>query len=257
MGKATGKLRAARALAWLFAASTLLLASQLMAQCAAIYAEGTSAANLTPEGVLIRSVFSPDIIAAHFSRMAWSVWVWLALLLTVLAVGRPQDRSARTAPAAYHLAMLHRRVAASQAMRQEQKKRRQLRGLCAVLCAVCAAAMALYLLDLQHFASRDLEDTVGRMVRYAAPWSVAALAVIGTGEFLCIRSMEREITLAKPLDKTRLTPKQAANARTTRILRTVLYVAALAMVAAGILNGGMRDVLVKAINICTECIGLG
>lgn len=43
----------------------------------------------------------------------------------------------------------------------------------------------------------------------------------------------------------------------TRLLRAALYAAAIAMVIAGILNGGMRDVLVKAVNICTECIGLG
>ena len=30
-----------------------------------------------------------------------------------------------------------------------------------------------------------------------------------------------------------------------------------ALIAAGVRNGGMFDVLVKAINICTECIGLG
>ena len=40
-------------------------------------------------------------------------------------------------------------------------------------------------------------------------------------------------------------------------LRAALYTAAVILIAAGILNGGMRDVLVKAINICTECIGLG
>lgn len=40
-------------------------------------------------------------------------------------------------------------------------------------------------------------------------------------------------------------------------LRILLYAAALLLIAAGILNGGMRDVLIKAINICTECIGLG
>ena len=29
------------------------------------------------------------------------------------------------------------------------------------------------------------------------------------------------------------------------------------LMGAGIMNGGLRDVLIKAINICTECIGLG
>lgn len=39
--------------------------------------------------------------------------------------------------------------------------------------------------------------------------------------------------------------------------RILLYAVALLLIVAGILNGGMRDVLIKAINICTECIGLG
>ena len=28
-------------------------------------------------------------------------------------------------------------------------------------------------------------------------------------------------------------------------------------IVLGVMNGGLRDVLVKAVNICTECIGLG
>ena len=40
-------------------------------------------------------------------------------------------------------------------------------------------------------------------------------------------------------------------------LRLVLYAVAVAFIVLGVMNGGLRDVLVKAINICTECIGLG
>ena len=40
-------------------------------------------------------------------------------------------------------------------------------------------------------------------------------------------------------------------------LRTALYVLAAALIVLGVMNGGLWDVLVKAINICTECIGLG
>lgn len=32
---------------------------------------------------------------------------------------------------------------------------------------------------------------------------------------------------------------------------------AVLLIGLGIINGGLWDVLVKAINICTECIGLG
>ena len=41
------------------------------------------------------------------------------------------------------------------------------------------------------------------------------------------------------------------------IARICLLVLGVAFIIWGILNGGMHDVFVKAINICTECIGLG
>ena len=36
-----------------------------------------------------------------------------------------------------------------------------------------------------------------------------------------------------------------------------LLIVAVALIIAGALNGGARDVLAKAISICTECVGLG
>ena len=152
----TGRLRAGRVLAWLLSAATLLLAAQLMVQCADIYFTGTSPANLTPGGVLIHSVYSREIIAEHVSRMAWSVWLWLALLAAVLAAGKPKGASALRAPAENRLAILRRRVEATQEMRGEQAKRRRIIAICVAACAVCAAAMALYMTNLDHFASRDL-----------------------------------------------------------------------------------------------------
>ena len=42
-----------------------------------------------------------------------------------------------------------------------------------------------------------------------------------------------------------------------RIVRFALLAAAILLIVLGIANGGMHDVLIKAIMICTECIGLG
>ena len=95
------------------------------------------------------------------------------------------------------------------------------------------------------------------MAIHTAPWAAAALAVIAVSEILCGASMEREIALAQKAEKRPPAPKKAEDGRAARILRIALYAAALVMLAAGVMNGGMRDVLVKAVNICTECIGLG
>ncbi|MCR4908939.1 MAG: hypothetical protein K5985_08905 [Lachnospiraceae bacterium] len=40
-------------------------------------------------------------------------------------------------------------------------------------------------------------------------------------------------------------------------IRIVLFAAAVLCIIIGIANGSMEDVLIKAIKICAECIGLG
>ncbi len=41
------------------------------------------------------------------------------------------------------------------------------------------------------------------------------------------------------------------------VVRAVIFTAAVLLIIFGVLNGGARDVLAKAIKICSECIGLG
>ena len=41
------------------------------------------------------------------------------------------------------------------------------------------------------------------------------------------------------------------------IVRFLILAVAIIFVAVGVFNGGMSDVLQKAVKICTECIGLG
>ena len=42
-----------------------------------------------------------------------------------------------------------------------------------------------------------------------------------------------------------------------RCVRIVLLIAAVLFLIAGIRNGSMDAMFVRAVNICTECIGLG
>ena len=51
--------------------------------------------------------------------------------------------------------------------------------------------------------------------------------------------------------------KKKSTGKGTGLLQAVLILAAVALIAAGVLNGSARDVLYKAAKICTECVGLG
>lgn len=52
-------------------------------------------------------------------------------------------------------------------------------------------------------------------------------------------------------------PPRTCSAKKVLIFRLLLLCLGVLFIIAGVANGGSRDVLVKAINICTECIGLG
>ena len=49
----------------------------------------------------------------------------------------------------------------------------------------------------------------------------------------------------------------AGKPRSSAVLQTALIAAAVALIILGIFNGSARDVLYKAVTICTECVGLG
>lgn len=51
--------------------------------------------------------------------------------------------------------------------------------------------------------------------------------------------------------------EEAAKAKKLRILRIAVLIIAVIFAIAGIINGSMEDMLIKAVNICTECVGLG
>ena len=50
---------------------------------------------------------------------------------------------------------------------------------------------------------------------------------------------------------------EATKAKKLSAVKAAVLIAAVIFVVAGIFNGSMADMLIKAINICTECVGLG
>ena len=143
-------------------------------------------------------------------------------------------------------------------------------ALC-ILTAVllCAAAVSIY---REGAAARAAGDTLGWIYtrERIAMWAgrILPAAVLTVGWAVCSRMWSgKDGKLSSRTAKTALSgrKRQAAgggesgteNDRRMRRLRMALFAAAAVLILAGIANGSMRDVLVKAVNLCTECIGLG
>ncbi len=100
------------------------------------------------------------------------------------------------------------------------------------------------------------EQAAGLLRLFAAPALLLALLLI-TAAFVGAKKTQ----LASPDRKATLSPRHAGSVSAYRGLsarrRWLILAIAAGLIAAGVLNGGLRDVLIKAVNICTECIGLG
>lgn len=145
--------------------------------------------------------------------------------------------------------------------------------------------------------AEGLDHSIVSMVAFVVPWTVIGLACLVVTTVLQGRSIQREADAATALMKEAAATKaaQAAKAgaesaktaeapsagaesakapsaskaaaplyntspetaRRRILIRRVLLVAAVIFVVLGVQNGSMKDVLVKAIRICTECVGLG
>ncbi len=74
-----------------------------------------------------------------------------------------------------------------------------------------------------------------------------------------VEKTQAPVKAKKPLVKAKKERKAHPKARKTGVVlvRVALAAAGIALIVFGVFNGGMKDVLMKAINICTQCIGLG
>ncbi len=251
----------------------------LILGCVAIYRSGPAP-------------FRPELIALCFQRIALPVYVSLGgiALGAVLSLALPTD-TRRVKPRRRAQDMMKRLSDAydlrtvsyetEEGFYRETRSRRRQTVKAIIVCAVCALLAFVWCLIPAHFKGVDKNADI-RMA------SIVVLAVTAVALVTCAVAMFRkdasyrrqsEIVKAAIADKTIEKRTDETDIRSfvlfgrwfsidlNRVvaskvwvlwgIRGAVFVVAVVFLIVGIFNGGMRDVLGKAINICTECIGLG
>ena len=246
-------------LRWVLTAATVLLLLLLAWQCLDIYLVGNSSANLDESGLHIQSVYRAEDVIVRLNGLGiWAIG-YLALLVTACIVipGTAQKGSAILMEPDNRLRLMKKKLSElPEAANKEEALRKKIRYGAAAVIGACAALSLVFLLNRENFTSWDLELVMGQMLVHTIPWIIAAFAAVILAAVLCCRSMEREIRILKGIPGSKAVDV-AAKPSYLNPVRIILYALAVILIVTGIGNGGMRDVLVKAINICTECIGLG
>ena len=217
--------------------------------------------------------FTIPNISAAFSKIAIFVWISVSCVVVggILSLVFPEeDRKPRVRiEKKVTLSRLLGRVnldAVSEEIRvkldAEKKFCKRLRIATLLICAVIVAPALVYALDFRHFGA-DYNQSVVFACSLILPCAFSCMGIYLAFSMLENTSIERQIALAKaamidPKNRTVPAVKEIAeDKKIVNLIRIAIAVMAIAFLIAGILNGGMADVLSKAINICTECIGLG
>ena len=148
-------------------------------------------------------------------------------------------------------------------------------GCAALVLAVAASVVSLvYLLDKSYapilnesiFVESDaMTDRLVRVLVWSASGMMLLLAAVILGDTFAKKKEEKiKREIAENAVKGIRVPAAKAEKRTAKehkkllwIIRGGVAVVGIVCVITGICNGGMADVLKKAIQICTQCIGLG
>ena len=151
------------------------------------------------------------------------------------------------------------------AIKKERKYRLTWYISATVLSVIAAVGTMLLVLTRDYTIENLNSDVIGAIV-IALPISILVLTVWCAAIILCDISRMREIDRVKAATKKApvlmIKPKEQKvekNAEKWVILaaRVAVFAIAVTFIVIGIINGGMADVLAKAVKICTECIGLG
>ena len=240
----------------------LIIASVcLIAACISIYRSGGD------------PIYSREKVAAAFADIAVPVWMCVALIFggILLNLGNPPIPQKAKAEKNRELLLkrLHEKGALDQAdptlraaVAAQQRKRRIHRAISLGLLVLGSVIFLIYALNGQHYHQSQINDSMLHAVQLLLPCMAVPFGYAVFTAYFCRASMQKEIELMKqatsgvPGKKPAVLPAKN-RAKQLLALRLTVLALAIALLAYGYSTGGTEDVETKAVNICTECVGLG
>lgn len=227
----------------------------LMAACLSIYRSGDKP-------------FSREAVAAAFAPIAIPVYLCLAMVILgfVLELLLPAAKKTKAVKdRAMTLQRLHEKADLTICgpvlkgdILAQQKKRKNLALLTAAALTVGSVIFLSYSLNGENFHQSDITSSVVKAVYMLLGCMGVPFALAVYSAYVSRTSMDIEIELVKQAPKAQFPKKpEPKSPKAENTVRWLMVAAAVAVMVYGFFAGGTADVLTKAVNICTECVGLG
>ncbi len=212
--------------------------------------------------------YSPETVAEVFRFLSPPVYLGLGLAALGTALDAFQPRKRKRLSASRQDWLILKRLqkalelsSCHESLRREilqERRRRQGRNIILLVpAALTSAVFSWYLLSGDRFSREDVNGAVLGCVAALLPGLLLclgwALAVLRKNAESC----RREIGLLKQAGPAEKAAAESKPFQLGRYLRYSILALAVFLLVWGLYLGSAADVLTKAINICTECIGLG
>lgn len=239
----------------------ILLVFLLSVSAVTVYREGAARKAEHP----LESIYTRENVAEKASPIAPLFFTAVGFLVAGLVLGI-RDEKANKAVEDSELKrdlIAARVVKPSDAMRKARGEQKRLLVIGWGVFLLCMLPILFYIINPAHFPQDDLEGMIFGLVLVVLPWTVLGLGALA----VCFRMRERCIIRETAAAQERLKEEKEAGVRPETkavpiskslvALQTALIAIAIGLIVVGVFNGSAQDVLYKAINICTECVGLG
>lgn len=213
----------------------------------------------------MRGSYTPEAIASHYQSVSIPIYIGIAgivggiILNMFLPLPRQRTKSLIT-PRETMLRM--RQKVSGSPVKKEQKLRLLLIIVTSILFIALMIYPVIYLLTPGHFSREDPNPYVIKAAIVVFVPTLIGLAICWCCQLLLNASYKRETSINRDalISGHRSEKVQEVNNKfrfNMRWIQLPLILLAVFFIVIGVMNKGADDVLLKAVAICTECIGIG
>jgi len=213
-------------------------------------------------------IYTPKKIGFYFSRIAWIVYIALALVTANCVLQfMLSEKKSRSREKNYPmlLKLWHSRHPVSScentqlvaAIGAQQRRRKMLTWVNLGVLGLGTVIFLCYALRPAAYHQTQITDSMISAMWVLLPCMGVPFVLAAVTAYLNRKSMEKELELLKQVPAGQPQTAPAEENKTLLYVRLGLAAVAVAFIVCGFAFGGWLDVLTKAVNICTECVGLG
>ena len=238
-----------------------ILLSILLIVAGACFIAASMHIYFTGEGIYTRA-----IVAEHFAAIAIPVYLCVAMIVVGLLLNwlLPNVGKGGFTPQTYMVlsnAKKRRDLAQGDAavveqIKQHQRRRRTNAIIGWILLVAGSVIFLSYGCNGANFHSSEITSSMISAMWVLLPCMAVPFLWAVYAAFHAKESMQVELSLWRKLPMSDAVAEEM-KAHSFCWLKALIVVAAVALIIFGFVTGGTADVLTKAINICTECVGLG